>query len=398
MGADPSVMQNLALSIVSLSLLVLCGENAMDKSGTILAAVRWGATTILISVFYYVQWLLLLRCYRKRHRGLRYNQTRVDNNNNNNTNFGSENNSELNGDLEMMENYDGEPVQARVILYPELTMSSVWVYVYGWGMLLFICVHCLAGVDVSSSCWWGLGMMALCMDELILSGLKRIWVGFIALGLGGSVASIWCATLIDEDGNLREKNRLFTGSQRDGWNFLLGVVCPVAAPFIFFSLRPTIHSVTRDVSRLCELAMPFMIVISLFVLLGTDPEITKEQVPDDNNRRRSGSNNDSSVMIETVAKFASTYATSLPGDAAYYPDSAKTGPYLALVFSPLLAVWCIRMLIHSVLYRYVTEFLTAFLLVLSTRYCITHEFGSWSIITMLFSGFSFIIILLVRQV
>ena len=331
--------------------------------------------TILISAFYYLQWHLWLRCWRRRHRGLRYNRSSgVDNS-------GGIELREVPDDLE-----DEETVQARLVLYPELTISSVWVYVYGWGMLLFMCIHCLAGVNVESTCWWVLGMMALCLDELVMSGVGRVWVGLIAVGIFGAVASIWCSTLLDESGNLREKHRLFTGSQRDGWNFLLGVICPVVSPFIFFSLRPTIQNVTRDISRLCELAMPFMIVISLFVVLGTDSEPSPPE-------RRLLNN---SVMIETVAKFASTYSSSLPGDAGYHPFVKSEAQYVSMVFAPLAALWCVRMLIHSVIFGYVTEFLTAFVLVLSGRYCITQEYGSWSLITMGFSALSFIIVLLVR--
>jgi hypothetical protein len=52
MPADSNVMINLATSLVSVALLVLCGEHAYESSGTVIEAVRWGAMSTLVAAFY----------------------------------------------------------------------------------------------------------------------------------------------------------------------------------------------------------------------------------------------------------------------------------------------------------------------------------------------------------
>jgi hypothetical protein len=49
----------------------------------------------------------------------------------------------------------------------------------------------------------------------------------------------------------------------------MGVIYPVSTPFIFITIYSTIRSVNQDVSKLCEFALPFMVVLSLCSLTAT---------------------------------------------------------------------------------------------------------------------------------
>jgi hypothetical protein len=105
-------------------------------------------------------------------------------------------------------------------------------------------------------------------------------------------------------------------------------------------------------------------------------------------------------MVETVAKFASSYASNLGGNNSAFPHMIYHGnglAYFLLFLSPFTALWLIRVLILAVLTGHTTEFITAFLLVVSTRHGMTHDFSVWSLAAAGGAGTAFILLLLVRQ-
>ena len=115
----------------------------------------------------------------------------------------------------------------------------------------------MAGLHESSSCWWALGMFPLCFDELIMRDARRMWVMTVGALLGLSVVAIWWWSSGE---SAREENIGVV---------ILSTALPVMSPLIFFSIRSSVRVVTRDVWRLCELALPFMLQISICVLTGS---------------------------------------------------------------------------------------------------------------------------------
>jgi hypothetical protein len=312
---------------------------------------------------------------------------------------------------------EDDVARSQNVYYPELTMGSVWTYVYGWGLLLFVCVYCLAAIDVPASCWWAMGMIALSFDELISKGLKNYWVVVLELFLAMSVFSLWSGSLVDKDGDIIADSMFNSSSPVLILNFLMGVVYPVAVPFIFFTIRSTARTAMQDVRKLCEFAMPFMVVLALCSLVATSgvcsstPPARDSDVTDiaditksinalsgkGGSRRLLGNE---TVMIETVAKFASSYANNLEGKNGSLMRMLKhdhTLPYLFLFLSPFAVLWLIRVLIVSVLTGHTTEFITSFLLVVSSRHGAVNNFGVWSLVAAGASGTVFILLLLVRR-
>lgn len=394
-------MRHLAKSIVGCGLLSACSycsqvtplTGGCDSISGVTSAVRWASVVILLSAVYYLQFQFWRRIWAvKKERRLRgqYRQTNTASN----TNSANEI-SEEDVDLDTLPPGDdwSEGISVSgTVYYPELTMSSVWTYVYGWGVLLFVCIYCLAGMDVPSSCWWVMGMIALSFDELISKNVGKWLIGLVGLSLCGSVFAVWSGALMDENGNL-VGDLLFT---RKGdtplLNFVMGVVFPVSTPFLFFSIRSPVRMVSkdRDVNKLCEFALPFMTVLAVCCLVSG-------ACGGDENRGLRDLETEFTNYTETVAAFAGSYHNSLGGHRKISLDTA-TLKYSLLFISPFLAFWLIRVLIVAILTGHTTEFITAFLLVTSARYGMTHAMGFWPVLAMSGSGSAFVLLLFNMQV
>jgi hypothetical protein len=384
---DSGTPQALAASLVCNALLLLCGE--AGRAG-IIGAVRWASSATLCMVAYYAVWYGWTQCKRRR----RYHRP-----------------EDVVLDSPRGEGLQsGEEVQARVVVYPELTVESVWVYVYGWGLLLFVCLYSLCGLAPSASCWWALGMLTLVLDEVIMAGYAKVWV----LGIGactlGSITAVWYGERTEDDAF---------------GPFFMGALLPVATPFIFFTLRATSFAV-RDVTRLCELAAPFMVVLAVCTLMGTMKA---------GSERRRGANN--GTYLETAAPFDQHLAVSL--NASYLTNATLPAPfdqnlavslngsyltnaslelplraystavpnpelarqrtlaYAAFCVSPLLGLCSLWCLVWSVLNRRCTEFMAAFLLLLAIRFGLTHEYGGLTIASSGLAALGFCLVLFMRR-
>ena len=468
MAANLEAMRHLAKSVLSCILLSVCsfgsqaweGKNretgtmtGMDyKSDSVTGAVRWASMVILLSAAYYLQfqiWKRLMQRKRDRNsRVLRRSQYRQTHTSSSGSVDGSSrgsttsNNSNRQGEFSVEEidldsppsiNEDevwieGGSVVSNNVYYPELTMSSVWTYVYGWGLLLFVCIYCLAGANIPSSCWWVMGMIALSFDELVSKGVGKCFISALGLSLCGSIFSVWSGALMDDNGNFVGDLMFTKKTSVPLLDFVMGVVFPVSTPFIFFSIRSTVRSVTRDVYKLCEFALPFMTVLAVCFLVATsgvcdavdtsasrNMESTKESTinpkstetftfeTQSRSRRKNDPlvdhdyNTSNAIMVETVAKFAGTYSTNLDGHYARFPLESSVTRYTLLILSPFATFWLIRVLVIAILTGYSTEFITAFILVTSARYGITHAMSLWSVLALSGAGFAFVLLLLVRR-
>jgi predicted outer membrane lipoprotein len=231
-------------------------------------------------------------------------------------------------------------------------------------------------------------MLTLVLDEVIMAGYAKVWV----LGIGactlGSITAVWYGERTEDDAF---------------GPFFMGALLPVATPFIFFSLRATSFAV-RDVTRLCELAAPFMVVLAVCTLMGTMKA---------GSERRRWANN--STYLETAAPFDQHLAVSLNGSyltnaslelplraystAVPNPELARqrTLAYAAFCVSPLLGLCSLWCLVWSVLNRRCTEFMAAFLLLLAIRFGLTHEYGGLTIASSGLAALGFCLVLFMRR-
>jgi hypothetical protein len=229
-------------------------------------------------------------------------------------------------------------------------------------------------------------MIALSFDELISRRIGK-WMICIVLSLCAAVFSIWAGAFVSSLSNV---NYLMDEKYGNFLGFVVGVAFPVSTPFIFFTIRPAVRSGTKDVTKLCEFALPFMAVLAMSCLLSEMGRGIDKIGEIDTTERRTFN---SSVMVETVAKFSSSY-TNL-GHNNKLPDGV-TRMTLILV-APLIAYWLLRVLIVAILTGHSTEFITGFLLVTSARYGMTHPFDSWSVLGVSWAGTAFVLLLLVGR-
>ena len=385
--SDSESVKHLACSIVSLGLLMTSSHysvhvlSALNLSFNSCAdAARWAATVTILTGMYYLQYNIWCRC-RRRRRGARSVEEPVS----------------QTAYTDVPQAPSGSESSAEHT-EQQMTAAHVYVYVYGWGLLLFASLYCMAGLHTSSSCWWALGMLTLCFDELIMRDTPRWLVVVIGALMGSAITTLWWGS----DGeSARDENFALV---------ILSTVLPVMSPFIFFSLRSSVRVVTRDVWRLCELALPFMLLISVCVLTGSYMTANKRWM--DSGAERRVMLNTTALYKETTSEFDFTHNSSYSTPAALevepllnaiprqWESEAAHQFYLwvLLALTPVVAAWCIHSMVWSVVSGYVTEFLTSFMLVLSVKSGIFSEQSSCSVFAVASTGTCFILVFFVRRV
>lgn len=381
--SDSDSIKTLARSIVSLGLLMASSRYSVRgtavlslDSGSCADAARWAAVVTLLAGVYYLQFNVWRRCRRRKHRQLAMTAM---------TGREEPGASAAYTDVPQTPppSEAGLDVQGQ-----QMTASHVYIYVYGWGILLFASLYCMAGLHESSSCWWALGMFTLCFDELIMRETRKVWVLVIGALFVCSVVSVWWGA-----GGESAKDENFG-------QVIISTVLPVMSPFIFFSLRSSVRAVTRDVWRLCELALPFMLLISICVLTGS--YMTESKHWTQGGARRSL--NETSLFKETISGFDfNRSATALRAASSAWENEVAHQAYLfvLLALTPIVAAWCIHIMVWSVVRGYVTEFISAFLLVLSVKSSVFGEpghSGGTTILAVASAGTCFILIFLMRKV
>ena len=472
MPVNVEELRHLAKSVLSCVLFSLCSSgsigvlggfggfgrlsnlnntNNSNNSNDITAAVRWASVVVILAALYYLQYQVCVRLWqRKKERRSRgryrsqYRRTRtaVDPSSNGTGSMGNGlnrlNRESDDADLDSLDTInesesvesmesasqtefvtggtdvwaEGASIVSNNVYYPELTMTSVWTYVYGWGLLLFVSVYCLAVVDIPSSCWWVMGMIALSFDELISKGMGKWFVCLIGASLSGSIFAVWSGSLMDNEGNFIGELMFAAKEGIPLFSLLMGVVLPVSVPFIFFSVRSTLRSATQDVSRLCEFALPFMTVLAVCCLVATSGVCGPSQssVGSVGNVGNVGNVNGVNTEIiqsnsrrglnhtnyqETTAKFASSYnSKNNNNDSAYLTLLQHT----LMFISPIVAFGLIRVLVIAIITRHATEFIAAFILVTSVRFSMTNTTGVWSILALSGAGFAFVFLLFYRSI
>ena len=381
--SDSDSIKTLARSVASLSLLMACSLYSVNGmtvlslgTGSCADAARWAAIVTLLAGLYYLQFNIWSRCRRRKHRHL-LTAAGID------SNESGANTAYTDVPQTPPPSEAGSEVQAQ-----QMTASHVYIYVYGWGILLFASLYCMAGLHESSSCWWALGMFPLCFDELIMRDTKRWWVIVIGFLFACSVVSVWW----DAGGE--------SAKDENVGQVIVSTVLPVMSPFIFFSLRSSVRAVTRDIWRLCELALPFMLLISVCVLTGSYLTEDKQWARTDGSARRTL--NETAVFKETLSEFdfnRSALAMYAASSAWKIEMAHAVYLYGALALTPVVAAWCILIMVWSVVKGYATEFIASFLLVLSVKSSVFGEHsGGTSIFAVASAGTCFILIFLMRKV
>jgi len=373
--SDSESIKALARSVVSLSLLMGSSRYSLRcmyvlSLDSCADAARWAAVVTLVAGFYYLQLNIWCRC-RRRQRGANVGDVLAE--------------QTVYTDVPQTSSVSDASGERHG---QQMTANHVYVFVYGWGLLLFAALYCMAGLHESSSCWWALGMFPLCFDELIMRDAKRIWVIAIGALLVVSVTTIWW---------------LSGGEGAKDENFgviIFSTVLPVMSPFIFFSIRSSVRVVTRDVWRLCELALPFMLLISLCVLTGsymTESLRWKElQSVGATGQREAERNTTGGQFVETHSGFHFNHTKTASRVA--WESEAQHRLYMCgiLALTPLIAAWCIQVMVWSVVRGYATEFIAAFLLVLSVKNGVTSDHLGGSALAIGSAGTCFILICLMR--
>jgi len=155
--------------------------------------------------------------------------------------------------------------------------------------------------------------------------------------------------------------------------------------------------VPRDVWRLCELALPFMLLISVCVLTGS--YVTEKRQWLEGRARRTL--NGTVGYTETPSAFDFNHSA-MPRHSAEdaWAKKATDHAFVLLIFAltPLVAAWCIYIMVWSVVSGFVTEYISAFLLVLSVKNSIFAEHSMTTTLAVASAGTCFVLIFLMRKI
>lgn len=364
---DPDSIKSLAFSVASLTLLMASSRFSLRGMGVLSLdscadAARWAAVVTLLAGAYYLQYTVWRSCYRRRHHS---------------------------GPSVAYSDVPQAPRLSEALHSAgcqRLTAEHVYVYVYGWGVLLFASLYCMTGLHESSSCWWALGMLPLCFDELVTRETRRVWVSAIILLLCCSMVFVWWGASAE---SVKDENLGL---------IVLRTIIPTMTPFIFFSLRSSARAVTQDIWRLCELALPFMILISICILTGSYMP-AGERWRDGRGRRAARNGTLAVHYQETQSNFNGSPQPEGVRDRDWEGVVAHhLYLFSILALAPVVAAWCIHVLVKSVVRGHATEFLAAFLLVLSVKSSVSSEHPETSIVAIASSGVCFTLIFLMRKI
>jgi hypothetical protein len=389
MQDEPSLI-HLARSVLC-SAVLMAGASYTLPAATPHQCVTWTAMVVALTGVYYVCLNLWRSCSKRRH----INGAEM-------TPIGPNPLHPL-AEAAYTNVEDPQPLQ-------HLTAASVYVYVYGWGVLLFVSLYSMSGLNEGGSCWWGAGMLMLSFDELVSRQAPRGWVTFVSTLLWTSVVALWWAS----NGALARDESL--GS------IMLGVVIPVFSPFIFFSLR-SIRIVSRDVVALCEVALPFMLLISIGVLVNSDWSVllydhveppSYDQLAYSQSHTRlakAQAHNLSYARAHTRQAKAQAHNLSYLETPSFFNPNGTELPtvslplaylrlnkYLLFLGFPFIACAAIINLATCVLEGFVTEFIASFLLTLSVKLIATHRHPPWAAVLALgAAGVCFVVLVLLRR-
>ena len=149
------------------------------------------------------------------------------------------------------------------------------------------------------------------------------------------------------------------------------------------------------------MALPFMILISICVLTGsymTESQRWRElQNEGGHGLRRGMLSNATETFVETPSDFH--FNGTVHGIRARWENQAAHRFYMwgLLALTPVIAAWCIHILVWCVVSGYVTEFISAFLLVLSVKMSVVDSEPGGSVVSVASAGTCFVLIFLMRR-
>ncbi len=247
----------------------------------------------------------------------------------------------------------------------------------------------------------------MAIDELVGGGEPKVWVGLLMLLIYVNSTYLWFM-----EGGASDELFGF-----EPWRLLAGVVAPALCPLIFFSVRGARASAIRDASRLCGLALPFMVVLALCALAWTHGGgrrwITRGGAPlpvhrHSNAYRQNNAYPHSSLYSNLQSNlYSNLYSNaSIETPARFYPTAVQGEPYagylspLCLLLSPFAAGAVLWQLVASVTEGFTSEFLSSLLWTLCIRHWVLNEGEGWfpSFVGVLTTGLGFVLILCFRRV
>jgi len=353
-----------------------------DEYENLVQGIRWTSVVSLMAGMYYLQYKIFQGCYRKRTQHQSIPAPRPVSIYRDIPQYTPRSTSDTSS-------YSDETVLSfsPSAIPPELTVENVWIHVYGWGILIFVSTYCLSGIYMQGSCWWSLGMLILCIDELICIDVDRRFVFIIGLTMIVSVVSVWWG-LVGSDAKDQTLTEIF-----------VGVSGPAVVPFIFFSVRLSVRDSVRDIPKIFEFAAPFVLVISAFVLATTQR--------DDLVLRRRGAllQQESNItsFVETHAAFIHVNETLQNftkeiSQGSWKTDILSLAPFTALCMSPIFSALAIYLATTCVINGYATEFVVAFLLNMSGRFSVNKGYDAASAFAFFPAGLAFVLLLILRKV
>lgn len=404
-------IRHLAKSVLSLVSLNLCSTAAFNPGMELVldldACLKWASVVSFIGAVYYSQylfWRWCLGCNPGRHTSpytAAYRDVALQ----------PSATSPLTTDdasSEADESAEARPVNhalQRIMLPPELSIGNVWVHVYGWGLMLFVGIYSLSGIYLPGSNWWSLGLILLSIDELIGQGIKTVYLSVLALFMAFSTVVVWWGVVGD------------SSIDQSFSEVLTGVFAPAMSPFMLYSIRFNVRNVSKDVPRLVEIAMPFMIIVSacVFVIRSDQPgsftvstrrhwaketisvtNVTDQAAFYESYAQFQYHNYSNQTQSLGVLEYPISFINHATGGSAVTKESAAM-QVAAILLAPLLSLAVLWVMISCVIDNCATEFVVALTLCSAVRFGLSREYDPISAMALTPSALSFILVILLRK-
>lgn len=154
----------------------------------------------------------------------------------------------------------GRPILQDI---PRLTMSTIWLHVYGLGILVFASVYCLLGISTSCTAAFVFALAGVGVDDLLVRSkdtFKRR-AAHLACTIFAVMTFLFMA-LYSKDSVVFSQ-----AVDRGEWFviFFAGIL-PLCAPFLFCFTRGPKHYTPLTVFEFINFAMPFAVMLAVVVL------------------------------------------------------------------------------------------------------------------------------------
>lgn len=265
---------------------------------------------------------------------------------------------------------------------PRLTMSTIWLHVYGLGILVFASVYCLLGISTSCTAAFVFALAGVGIDDLLVRSNEtfRKRAAHLACTLFAVLTFLFIA-LYSKDSVVYSQ-----AIDKGEWFviFFAGIL-PLSSPFLFCFARGPKHYNPLTVFEFINYAMPFAFMLAVVVLCSLSV-IPPVQTP------LPLINTDSNSLTRRPLHHKHNYSTGENYSFVVHVQETLddvTAADVALPFLPITMLPTLFAVVQTALLYTCVDFLSAFSIVYAAKHFAYNVEEGHAPYVLIFAGFAF---------